>query len=107
MALTNVETVEGADKGDVLLYALSTCHWCKKTRALLDELGVKYRYVYIDNLPVKVDPANVPVKRNNIASIDLAQVDDSFKVGISFSSEEIPPHTLKELPSGLVLEVGI
>ena len=40
--------VEGTDKGDVTLYALRTCGWCRKTRDLLTELGVAYRYTYVD-----------------------------------------------------------
>lgn len=36
------------DRGKVILYALSTCIWCKKTRALLEELGVAYDYEYVD-----------------------------------------------------------
>ncbi len=42
--------VEGEDKGDIQLYALSTCGWCRKTKQLLDELGVAYRYFYVDLL---------------------------------------------------------
>jgi glutaredoxin-like protein NrdH len=42
--------VPGENRGDVLLYALSTCGWCRKTRDLLDNLGVEYRYVYVDLL---------------------------------------------------------
>ena len=30
------------------MFALSTCVWCKKTRALLEELGVTYDYEYVD-----------------------------------------------------------
>ncbi len=45
-----MEHVDGEDKGELFLYALSTCQWCKKTRMLLDELGVKYSYVYVDLL---------------------------------------------------------
>ncbi len=41
---------KGKNKGQVTLYALSTCAWCKKTKALLDELQVKYDFVYVDNL---------------------------------------------------------
>jgi glutaredoxin len=44
----NLEHVDGQNKGDVLLFALSTCGWCKKTRVLLEELGVAYNYVYVD-----------------------------------------------------------
>lgn len=40
--------VEGKDQGDIKVYAASTCGWCKKTRALLEELGVAYQYEYVD-----------------------------------------------------------
>ena len=33
-----------------MLYALSTCVWCKKTRKFLEGLGVEYNYVYVDQL---------------------------------------------------------
>jgi glutaredoxin-like protein NrdH len=33
-----------------MLYALSTCVWCRKTRLLLDDLGVAYDYEYVDLL---------------------------------------------------------
>ncbi len=42
--------VPGRDMGDIMLYTLSTCVWCKKTKALLGELGVGYRYVDVDLL---------------------------------------------------------
>ena len=42
--------VEGVNRGNVLLYALSTCVWCKKTKRLLDELGVEYYYIDVDLL---------------------------------------------------------
>jgi glutaredoxin len=44
------EHVEGENKGKILLYALSTCGWCRKTRQLLDDLGVAYDYIYVDLL---------------------------------------------------------
>ncbi len=45
-----VEHVHGRDAGHVMLYALSTCGWCRKTRQLLEELGVAYDYEYVDLL---------------------------------------------------------
>ena len=42
--------VEGKNAGQIILYALSTCGWCKKTRELLRELGVTYDYIYTDRL---------------------------------------------------------
>ncbi len=41
--------VEGEhDAHQVLLYALSTCIWCRKTRQWLEEAGVTFDYVYVD-----------------------------------------------------------
>jgi len=45
-----VEHVAGKDAGKIMLYALSTCIWCRKTRQLLSELGVEYDYLYVDLL---------------------------------------------------------
>ncbi len=40
--------VEGRNRGNVMLYALSTCVWCKKTKRLLNGLNVAYDYVDVD-----------------------------------------------------------
>lgn len=45
-----MQVVEGENKGKVVLYALSTCGWCKKTRMLLEDLRVEYSYIYVDLL---------------------------------------------------------
>ena len=45
-----IEHVKGENNGKIMLYALSTCGWCKKTKNLLDDLGVEYYYVYVDYL---------------------------------------------------------
>lgn len=42
--------VNGRDYGDVRMYALSTCGWCKKTKAFFNSHGVKYAYVDVDLL---------------------------------------------------------
>ena len=42
--------VAGKNKGQIMLYALSTCVWCKKTKQLLDQLGVEYDFVEVDLL---------------------------------------------------------
>jgi glutaredoxin len=34
----------------IMLYALSTCVWCKKTKRLLDSLGVPYEFIDVDGL---------------------------------------------------------
>ncbi len=45
-----VHQVSGEDRGDIMLYALSTCVWCKRTKALLNEAGLAYRYIDVDLL---------------------------------------------------------
>jgi len=46
-----VVRIPGRRAGYIMLYALSTCGWCGKTRKLLDDLGVEYNYEYVDQLP--------------------------------------------------------
>ena len=43
-----LKQVSGEDRGKVVLFALSTCGWCKKTKKLLNDLGVAYSYVDVD-----------------------------------------------------------
>jgi glutaredoxin-like protein NrdH len=45
-----IKHVKGDKKGDVMLYALSTCVWCKKTKAFLEEMHVDFRYLDVDLL---------------------------------------------------------
>ncbi|MFX1541057.1 MAG: glutaredoxin family protein [Promethearchaeota archaeon] len=43
--------VEGTQKDhQVLLYALSTCGWCKMTKAFLKDKSIEYEYVDVDKL---------------------------------------------------------
>ena len=48
--MMKIEHVDGEDKGKILLYALSTCSWCRKTKELLTELGVGFDFIYADYL---------------------------------------------------------
>jgi glutaredoxin-like protein NrdH len=43
-------SVEGTAKGDIVLYTLSTCMWCRMAKDLLKDMGVAYRYVDVDLL---------------------------------------------------------
>lgn len=42
--------MEGADKGKIILYSLSTCMWCRMAKNLLKDLGVGYEYIDVDTL---------------------------------------------------------
>jgi glutaredoxin-like protein NrdH len=46
----DVKHVEGDEKGKIMLYAISTCVWCKKTKKLLNSLNIDYHYVDVDLL---------------------------------------------------------
>jgi glutaredoxin-like protein NrdH len=47
------EHVPGQKKCKIMLYALSTCQWCRKTKEHLSSLGVEYDFVHVDLLPSK------------------------------------------------------
>jgi len=51
--MLKIEHVKGKNKGKILLYALSTCVWCKKTKQLLEALGVEYSYMFVDLLEIE------------------------------------------------------
>lgn len=42
--------IEGKNAGKIMLYTLSTCIWCKKTKKLLKDIGVEYTYEDVDLL---------------------------------------------------------
>ncbi len=82
--------VPGKKKADVMLYALSTCVWCKKTKALLDSLGVEYSYQYVDQLLDKEqDEAVEKVKKWNPPCTFPTMVINDQKCIIGFKEDEI------------------
>jgi len=50
METTNKVHVKGENRDEILLYTLSTCGWCKKTKTFLNKLGVEYTYINVDQL---------------------------------------------------------
>jgi len=73
----------------VKLYALSTCMWCRKTKALLDELGVAYECIYVNELQGDAREAVLVEmeKVNGSRSFPTIIIDD--KVVIGFKPDEI------------------
>lgn len=62
----DIKHVDGIEKRKLMLYALSTCIWCRKTKMLLNELGVSYNYVDVDLLEGEAqDFAVMQVKKFN------------------------------------------
>jgi len=82
--------VEGENVGKVMLYALSTCVWCKKTRALLEDLGVEYDYVYVDLLSGDEEQSAMKeIAKHNPAGAMPTMVIDDKKCIIGFKEDEI------------------
>jgi glutaredoxin-like protein NrdH len=50
MSQVKIGHISGINKGKVVIYGLSTCVWCRKTRQLLTDLGVDFDYIYVDLL---------------------------------------------------------
>jgi len=48
--MMKIEHVKGKNKGKIMLYALSTCSWCRKTKEFLNKLGLEYDFIYVDYL---------------------------------------------------------
>jgi glutaredoxin len=84
------EHVEGKNKGDILLFALSTCVWCRKTKELLKELGVEYSYVYVDLLSGKeLDDTEKQLKKWNPSCTFPTVVFDHKDCIVGYQKEEI------------------
>ena len=45
-----IKKVAGKDQGEIMLYALSTCGWCRRTKDFLNGLGFAYSYLDVDLL---------------------------------------------------------
>lgn len=43
--------ISGRDIGNIRMFTLSTCGWCKKTKAFMREHNIDYSYVDVDLLP--------------------------------------------------------
>ena len=81
---------EGKEKGNVTLYALSTCGWCQKTKKLLNSLGIKYRYVDVDKLEgnESKEASKLISKWNPDESFPTMVIDDSSCI-LGFDEEKI------------------
>jgi glutaredoxin-like protein NrdH len=82
--------VPGRKSGHIMLYALSTCGWCRKTKKLLDDLGVEYDYEYVDQLQGdEKDEAIRKVTKWNPSCSFPTMVIDNKKCIIGYQENEI------------------
>jgi glutaredoxin-like protein NrdH len=90
VSFMGIEHVNGKNKGKVMLYALSTCGWCKRTKELLREIGVEFDYAYVDLLEGKEqDIAMDNVERFNPSGSFPTLVIDDKKCIVGFKEQEI------------------
>lgn len=75
----------------VKIYTLSTCGWCKKTKALLKALDVQFEYVDVDTLTGDdYTEATEEVKKYNpYRSYPTIVIDNGKHVILGFKDEEI------------------
>jgi len=82
--------VQGVKAGEIVLYALSTCVWCAKTKKLLKDMGVEFNYIDVDLLEgedkKKVDEE---LKKWNPHGSFPTVVIDNKKFIIGFKEDEI------------------
>ncbi len=82
--------IEGKNRGKILLYALSTCVWCKKTKRLLNHLGVAYDYVDVDLLDTaEKDKIKREITRWNPRTSFPTIVIDDNKCIVGFDEKKI------------------
>lgn len=74
----------------IMLYALSTCPWCQKTKHLLDEMGIEYNYEDVDLLSgdARRDAMSDVERWNPNRSFPTMIVDDSRSI-IGFQEAEL------------------
>ena len=85
-----LEHVSGKNVGRVVLYALSTCPWCNKTKQLLKDLGVDHYYENVDLLRAedREKVMNIVEKWNPACSFPTLVINDS-KCIVGFQEDEI------------------
>lgn len=74
-----------------MVFSLSTCFWCQKTRDLLSELNLEYNYIYFDLLEgqSQKEAFDEISKYNPNASFPTVVVNNGEKVIIGFDETEI------------------
>ncbi len=85
-----IEHVGGKNAGKIMLYALSTCVWCRKTKQMLTDLGIEYDYVFVDLLEGQDKEQTIAMveKWNPDSSFPTLVIDDS-KCIVGFKEKEI------------------
>jgi len=82
--------IKGIKKKKIVLYALSTCQWCRKTKDLLGGLGLDYFFIDVDLAEMKDKKEIVEEikKYNSSVSFPTMVIDDEDSI-IGFDEDKI------------------
>lgn len=85
-----VEHLTGKSSKKVMLYALSTCGWCKKIIELLKQLNIEFDYQYVDLLEEKEqdDAMSILEKFNPVGSFPTLIINDARCI-VGFDEKKI------------------
>lgn len=88
---SQIKKVAGKKNKEIMLFALSTCIWCKKTKALLGDLGLEYSFVDVDLLEGKnQEEAYVEMgKHNSSTSFPTIVINEGEEFIAGFQESEI------------------
>ena len=86
----NIQHDSGKNASQIMIYALSTCPWCRKAKELLKELDVAYDFVDVDMEKGKdrEEAINGAKKWNPSLSFPIIVV-NSNKAILGFKEDEI------------------
>ncbi len=87
-----MEKVPGGKKDHkVMIFTLTTCGWCKKTKNLLKDLDVEYEYVDIDTLKGEErEKVRAELRKYNPRmSAPTVIIDDGKNVIVGYDEEEV------------------
>jgi len=83
-------SIKGTDKGDIKLYALSTCVWCGKTKKFLNDSKVAYSYIDVDLLSEEeYEPIEREIARFNPAGSFPTIIIDSSRCIIGYDPDRL------------------
>lgn len=82
--------VGGKNFGDIKIFALSTCGWCRKTKAFMKEHNVAYSFIDVDLLSDdEVKPVrDEQLKFNPAGSFPTIVVDSEYSI-IGYDLEKL------------------
>lgn len=86
-----IKKVPGLKVKEIMLFALSTCVWCKKTKALLKDLGLEHSYVDVDLLfgSDREEAYNEMWKHNQSTSFPTIIINNGEDVIIGFEEKKL------------------